>query len=77
MSEFDTYIKCLYHHVDIQYKKISLCDLSNFNLKRKGFQVHSDGREQFSQIYYNINDAVKKFIELKQNYDKPRNHKKN
>lgn len=77
MSELDIYINCLYNKVDLQYKKISLCDLSNYNIKRKGFQVHSDGRESFSQIYYNINEAVKKFIELKQNYDKQRFNRKN
>lgn len=54
--------------LSVQYKGISLTDLRNHNvtnvvgLTRK-YQVHQDGR--FSQIYNDLDEAVDKFIELK------------
>ena len=52
---------------DIDYKDISLCDLRNhvpwYRGKKNGiYQVHSN---KFSQIYYDLNEAIAKFLELK------------
>ena len=52
---------------DIDYKDISLSDLRNhvpwYRGKKNGiYQVHSNS---FSQIYYDLNEAIGKFLELK------------
>jgi len=52
---------------DIDYKDISLSDLRNhvpwYRGKKNGvYQVHSNS---FSKIYYDLNEAIEKFLELK------------
>lgn len=49
---------------DINYRKLSLSKY--FRMRRTFFQVHCDDyRQQFSELYKDINDAVDKFVELK------------
>ena len=66
MSENVLYKDVLSLGVALQYKSLCLSDLRQFNvnsLKDRKYQVHQDGK--FSQIYDSLDDAVSKFIELK------------
>ena len=65
MNEKDVYKFCLQKDIDLQYNKLSLANLYNYNIKRGGYQVHLDGQKSFSKIYRNIDDAINKFVELK------------
>ena len=52
---------------DIDYKDISLSDLRNhvswYRGKKNGiYQVHSNS---YSQIFYDLNEAISKFLELR------------
>jgi hypothetical protein len=67
MNEKISYAEVIIKGNDINYKDISLCDLRNYvpwyrNKKNGIYQVHSN---KFSQIYYNLDDAINKFLELK------------
>ena len=52
----------------VEYKDITLCDLRNFcywmKNKERVFQVHSN---KFTAIYSSLDEAVDKFIELRNN----------
>uniref|UniRef100_A0A6M3IM31 Uncharacterized protein n=1 Tax=viral metagenome TaxID=1070528 RepID=A0A6M3IM31_9ZZZZ len=61
----------LEQNIDLQFGKISLCDLRNYrygNVRRnRRYQVHSEDRQYpFSMIYDDPSIAVKKFLFLKQ-----------
>lgn len=55
----------------VMYKQVSLCDLKDhvdFIAKtgKRTYQVHSDNPKlKCSDIYYNIDDAVTRFLEVK------------
>jgi hypothetical protein len=56
--------------MDIQYGKLSLCDLRNYrygNVRSdRRYQVHSDDRNwEFSGIYDELEPAIEKFLYLK------------
>jgi hypothetical protein len=65
------YMSVVFAGCIVSYKNITLCDLTDHvpYLKNKTngmYQVHSDNsKAKFSEIYYNIEEAVNKFIELK------------
>jgi hypothetical protein len=55
---------------DIDFKDLSLSDLRNhvpwYRGKKNGiYQVHNN---KFSQIFYDLNEAIDKFLELRENY---------
>lgn len=55
--------------IDLQYGKLSLCDLRNYrysNVRDRRYQVHSEDRNlPFSMIYDELLPACNKFISLK------------
>lgn len=59
------------HGCVLMYKNVNLCDLryhvDYLNRRQNGmYQVHSDNpRFKCSEIYYNIDEAVNRFIEVK------------
>ena len=62
------YKKLLDSGCSIEYMDISLCDLKNYvpwykRQNKSVYQVHSN---KFTEVYHNIDAAVKKFIELKE-----------
>lgn len=64
------YSWCVEEGVNLQYGKLSLCDLRNFNYSQlktdRKYQVHCDDYTySWSMIYDNLNSAVHKFLELK------------
>ena len=61
---------CIQEGVNIEYGKLSLCDLRNFNYSQvkndRKYQVHcEDNNCPWSMIYDTLSPAVNKFIELK------------
>ena len=61
---------CIEEDMSIQYGKLSLCDLRNFNhsmlYDNRRYQVHSeDVKYPFSAIYDDVEPAIEKFLELK------------
>lgn len=69
-EEINLYSWCLFQGVSLEYGKLSLCDLRNFNYSQvkndRRYQVHcEDYRNPFSAIYDEVEPAVTKFIELK------------
>ena len=55
---------------DINFKDLSLSDLRNhvpwYREKKNGiYQVHNN---KFSQIFYDLNEAIDKFLELRKTY---------
>lgn len=71
MNEFDLYKQCIVEGVDLQYGKLSLCDLQNYKWNelrdlKKRYQVHSDDPKcLWSAVYDNVDAAVTKFCEIK------------
>ena len=64
------YAWCLEEDLSIEYGKLSLCDLRNFNYSNvyydRRYQVHCDDpKHQHSIIYTKIEPAIAKFRELK------------
>jgi hypothetical protein len=62
-----SYAKVIREGNDIDYKDLSLSDLRNhvpwYRDKKNGiYQVHSN---KYSQIFYNIEEANNKFLELR------------
>jgi hypothetical protein len=55
----------------VMYKQVSLCDLRDHvdfvaKFGKSVYQVHSDNAKyKCSDIYYNISDAVNRFLEVK------------
>lgn len=68
-DQISLFTMCLQQGVDISTKKISLCNLSNHRFSEvkpdRGYQVHTD---KWSRIYENLEDAVAKFVELKNGF---------
>jgi|6_EtaG_2_1085325.scaffolds.fasta_scaffold106021_2 hypothetical protein len=63
------YKAVIYAGCAIESKRVCICDLRNevTSYRHKGngmYQVHSD-KYEYSKVFLNIDDAVKKFIELK------------
>jgi hypothetical protein len=59
---------CLEHDIELQYGKLSLCDLWNhgFRRPRRRYQVHcEDNKFKFSMIYDELGPAVEKFSYIK------------
>ena len=61
---------CINEGVNIEYGKLSLCDLKNFNYSQISFnrryQVHCEDKNcPWSMIYEQLSPAVCKFVELK------------
>ena len=61
---------CIEQGIDLQYGKLSLCDLRNYRYgnvrSNRKFQLHSeDRRYPFSAIYDELKPACHKFLELK------------
>jgi hypothetical protein len=69
MNEFDTYLDCVDADVDIQYGRLSLCNLKHYMpgySRKRIYQVHcDDSNEKYSQIFEHPEHAIIKFIELK------------
>jgi len=68
-QEIMLYEWCISQGVNLQYGKVSLCDLRNFNYSQvynnRRYQVHSDDPKcQWSMIYDELKPAVQKFVEL-------------
>jgi hypothetical protein len=55
----------------VMYKQVSLCDLKDHvdfvaRTGKRMYQVHSDNSKmKCSDVYYNIDDAVDRFLEIK------------
>ena len=69
-QEINLYSWCLHEGVDLEYGKLSLCDLRNFHYSdvknNRKYQVcYEDGKNSFTMIYEDVDKAVEKFIELK------------
>ena len=69
-QELILYQACVEEGINLQYGKLSLCDLRNFNYSQvydnRKYQVHSDDyKYPWSMIYDDIMPAVQKFLELK------------
>jgi hypothetical protein len=69
-QEKNLYSWCLHEGVNLEYGKLSLCDLRNFRHSQirndRRYQVHCDDATwAHSMIYDNVASAVSKFIELK------------
>ncbi len=65
---FEIYRAVVFDGSAVESNGVSLCNLENFMhnfVPRAKYQVCSD-RLNFHSLYYNIDDAVKKFIELKE-----------
>ncbi len=73
MSTKEDYKSVLFSGCAIEYKNVSLCDLRYFLPQFRGrlngvYQVHSDNKKNlYSKLFYDINEAVDKFIELRGN----------
>lgn len=70
-QEIALYRLCINEGVNLEYGKLSLCDLRNFRHSHirndRRYQVHcEDYQNEFSAIYDELRPAVIKFIELKQ-----------
>ena len=71
MSTKEDYKSVLFSGCAIEYKNVSLCDLRHFLPQFRGrlngvYQVHSDNKKNlYSKLFYDINEAVDKFIELR------------
>lgn len=69
MTEKELYKKCILDGIDLDYNKLSLCTLYNARFKPRLFkyQVHSDNFHlKFSEMFISLEDALDKFIELKE-----------
>jgi hypothetical protein len=69
-QEKNLYAWCLHEGVNLEYGKLSLCDLRNFRHSQirqdRRYQLHcEDPTYGCSMIYTDILPAVSKFIELK------------
>ena len=69
-QEIALYRLCINEGVNIEYGKLSLCDLRNFRYSHvrtnRRYQVHcEDYQYGFSGIYDNLESAIMKFIDLK------------
>jgi len=69
-EEKSLYEWCLDQGVNLEYGKLSLCDLRNFQYSNvrndRRYQVHSDdNKNPWSMIYDETGPAVTKFMELK------------
>ena len=65
---FEIYRAVVFDGSAVESNGVSLCNLENFMhnfVPRAKYQVCSD-RLNFHSLYHNIDDAVKKFIELKE-----------
>jgi len=69
MNEFDICKCALQLELDLQYKKLLICKLSNHGVNRESYQVDMPGKKSYSKIFSDINEAVSKFLELKKSYD--------
>ena len=71
MSTKEDYKSVVFSGCAIEYRNVSLCDLRHFLPQNRGkangvYQVHSDNkRKLYSKLFYSIDDAVDKFVELK------------
>ena len=69
-QEKNLYAWCIHEGVNLEYGKLSLCDLRNFRHSQirhdRRYQLHCDDPNWgLSMIYTDILPAVSKFIELK------------
>jgi hypothetical protein len=69
-QEQNLYSWCIQQGVNLEYGKLSLCDLRNFRHSQirhdRRYQVHCDDvKWAHSMIYTDILPAVNKFIEIK------------
>lgn len=67
---FETLKTVFQEGIDLNYGKLSLCDITHYNLKERKFkyQVHSDdSRFKFSRMYRSteLDAAIRKFMEIK------------
>lgn len=68
MSEFDSIKLLVEQKMSVNYGKISICDLSfssGYKGKRKYQVYNEDSRNKFAENYFELSDAVDKFLELK------------
>ena len=59
---------CLLGDMSVNYGKLTLCDLANssgYKGKRR-YQVYLETKQRFAENYVSLDDAVTKFLELKQ-----------
>ena len=69
-QEKKLYEMCIEEGVNLEYGKLSLCDLRNFRYstiyRDRRYQVHcTDNKYPWSKIYDELSPALEKFIELK------------
>lgn len=69
-QQLNLYMWCVDQGVNLEYGKLSLCDLRNFRHSflrdDRKYQVHCDDpRCTFTGIYESLEPAVRKFLELK------------
>jgi hypothetical protein len=68
MNEFNNIKQCVLGDMSVNYGKLSICDLSNssgYKGKRK-YQVYLETKNRFAENYLSLDDAVNKFLELKE-----------
>ena len=70
MNDNEMYKAVLFDGCSIEFNGISLCNLENVmntsvGIPKAKYQVWSD-RKRFHELYYTIDEAVEKFLELKE-----------
>jgi hypothetical protein len=70
-QERGLYKLCLERGIELQYGKVTVCDLRNHRhssiYKDRVWQVHSDDKEYpWSKIYPDVWQAINKFLDIKQ-----------
>tara|TARA_Y100000004_G_scaffold150628_1_gene172961 strand:+ start:248 stop:472 length:225 start_codon:yes stop_codon:yes gene_type:complete len=67
MTDFEIYRSVIFDGSAVESNGVSLCNLENFMhnfVPRAKYQVCCESM-QFHSLYFNVDDAVKKFLELK------------
>jgi len=69
-QEKNLYMWCIHQGVNLDYGKLSVCDLIHFRHSQlrdgRRYQVHcEDSKAPWSKIYDDLSPAIEKFLELK------------
>ena len=69
MEDREEYKAVIYSGCTIESRNVSICNLEDWPMNknfapRNKYQVWSD-RFRFHQLYYNLDEAIDKFLELK------------
>ena len=74
MTELEIYKQVLLNGCSLEANRVSLCLIDDYYpyrpmVKNNQYQVHSDnGREVYSNLFSNIDEAVSEFVRLKKKF---------